>query len=70
PGGLLVTWQAKHSKEVLGPAYIKFNSNSKTCQVSPYQTGTFRGVIVQVRRMCLSERVCVSVGGGGAFETS
>ncbi|CAI7756947.1 unnamed protein product, partial [Closterium sp. NIES-54] len=47
PGGLLVTWQAKHSKEVLGPAYIKFNSNSKTCQVSPYQTGTFRGVIVQ-----------------------
>ncbi|CAI5491913.1 unnamed protein product [Closterium sp. Naga37s-1] len=47
PGGLLVTWQDKHSKEVLGPAYIKFNSNSKTCQVSPYQTGTFRGVIVQ-----------------------
>ncbi|CAI5471901.1 unnamed protein product, partial [Closterium sp. Yama58-4] len=50
PGGLLVAWQAKHAKEVVGPAYIKFNSNSKTCQVSPYQTGTFRGVIVQLGR--------------------
>ncbi|GJP58620.1 hypothetical protein CLOP_g806 [Closterium sp. NIES-67] len=50
PEGLLVAWQAKYAKEVVGPAYIKFNSNSKTCQVSPYQTGTFRGVIVQLGR--------------------